>query len=30
LPGIGHNPLIESPAQLGALIDAALSCASGV
>ena len=30
LPGVGHNPLIESPGQLGLLIDAALSCASGV
>ena len=30
LPGVGHNPLIESPEQLGVLLDAALSCASGV
>jgi 2-succinyl-6-hydroxy-2,4-cyclohexadiene-1-carboxylate synthase len=30
LPGVGHNPLIESPEQLAVLLDAALSCASGV
>jgi hypothetical protein len=30
LPGVGHNPLIESPEQLAVLLDAALSYASYV